>query len=101
MWVRSVRVVVALRRGVDLVGLPVAVPAAHTVWVCCGFPAGSFTVAHATLGGHAADDLVDECGEVAGGVEIAIEHESALLAAVGPFGKAQLGFPHTTGRTRF
>jgi hypothetical protein len=69
--------------------------------VCCGFPAGSFTVAHATLGGHAADDLVDECGEVAGGVEIAIEHESALLAAVGPFGKAQLGFHHTTGRTRF
>ena len=29
MWVRSVRAVVALRRGLDLVGLPVAVPAAH------------------------------------------------------------------------
>ena len=45
MWVRSVRAAVALRRGVDLVGLPVAVPAAHTVWVWCGFPSGSFTVA--------------------------------------------------------
>jgi hypothetical protein len=45
MCVRCVRVAVALRRGVDLVGLPVAVPAAHTVWVWCKFPSGSFTVA--------------------------------------------------------
>ena len=45
MCVCSVRVAAALRRGVDLVGLPVAVPAAHTVWVWCGFPLGSFTVA--------------------------------------------------------
>jgi hypothetical protein len=34
-----------LRRGVDLVGLPVAVPAASAVLVLRGFPSGSFTVA--------------------------------------------------------
>jgi hypothetical protein len=45
MCFRSVRAAVAWRRSVDLVGLPVAVPAAHTVWVWCGFPSGSFTVA--------------------------------------------------------
>jgi hypothetical protein len=43
-----------LRRGVDLVGLPVAVPAARAVRVWYGFPSGSFTVAHATLVGCAA-----------------------------------------------
>jgi hypothetical protein len=31
-------------------------------------------------------DLVHELGEVAGGVEVAIEHEVALVAPVGPFG---------------
>jgi protocatechuate 3,4-dioxygenase beta subunit len=35
----------------------------------------------------------DECGEVTGGVEIAIEHEGALFAAECPFGQAQLGEP--------
>src|ERR1700716_1798292 len=99
MCVRCVRVAVALRRDVDLVGLPVAVPAAHTVWVWCGFPSGSFTVARATLGGRATNDLADECGEVTGGIEITIERESALIAAAGPFGQAQLGFHHTTART--
>ncbi|HJX22021.1 MAG TPA: hypothetical protein VJ454_13585 [Steroidobacteraceae bacterium] len=44
-------------------------------------------------------DLVHELGEVAGGVEVAIEHEAALIAPVGPFGQAQLGFHHATGRT--
>jgi hypothetical protein len=58
------------------------------VWVWCGFPSGSFTVARATLGGRAADDLADECGEVTGSVQIAIEHEGALIAAECPFGQA-------------
>src|SRR5258706_8540169 len=40
-----------------------------------------------------------ELGEVAGGVEIAIEHETALIAAECPFGQAQFGFHHATGRT--
>ena len=100
MWVRSVRAAVALRRGVDLVGLPVAVPAAHTVWVWCGFPSGSFTVARATLGGRATNDLADECGEVTGGIEITIERESALIAAECPFGQAQIGYHHATPPNR-
>jgi hypothetical protein len=53
----------------------------------------------ATLGGRAADDLADECGEVTGSVEIAIEHEGALIAAECPFGQAQFGFHHAIPRT--
>jgi len=37
----------------------------------CGFPSGSFTVAPQLLGGRAADDLADECGEVTGSAPIA------------------------------
>src|ERR1700704_5355406 len=96
LWFKAA---VALRRGVDLVGLPVAVPAARAVRVWRGFASGSFTVAHATLGGSAAGDLVHECGEVAGGAPIAIQHQRALLAAEHPFGQAQCGCHHTTGRT--
>src|SRR4030081_1595256 len=99
MCVRSVRAAVALRRGVDLVGFPVAVPAAHTVWVWCGFPSGSFTVARATPGGRAADNLADECGEVTGGVEIAVQREPALAAAECAFGQAQFGFHRAWGTT--
>src|ERR1700676_3395298 len=44
-------------------------------------------------------DLVHELGEVAGGVEVAIEHEVALIAAECPFGQARCGFHHATGRT--
>jgi hypothetical protein len=44
-------------------------------------------------------NLVHELGEVAGGVEIAIEHEAALIASECPFGQAQCGFHHATGRT--
>jgi hypothetical protein len=51
-------------------------------------------VAHATLGGRATGDLLDECGEVAGAAPIAVQHQGALVAAVGPFGPAQFGF-HT------
>ncbi|MEO6088556.1 MAG: hypothetical protein ABIQ18_36135 [Umezawaea sp.] len=40
-------------------------------------------------------------GEVAGGVEITIEHQRALLAAEHPVGEAQLGFHHATARTGF
>src|ERR1700716_4323086 len=76
MCVRCVRVAVALRRGVDLVGLPVAVPAAHTVWVWCGFPSGSFTVARATRGGRAAGDLADVCGAFTGSIEIAMSERT-------------------------
>jgi hypothetical protein len=46
----------------------------------------------ATRGGRAARDLGRECGEVAGGVEVAIEHEAALVASECPFGQAQCGF---------
>jgi len=42
---------------------------------------------------------VHELGEVAGGVEITIEHETALIASECPFGQAQCGFHHATGRT--
>src|SRR4030088_410555 len=44
-------------------------------------------------------DLVHERVEVAGGVEVAIEHEVALIASECPFGQAQFGFHHATGRT--
>jgi hypothetical protein len=44
--------------------------------------------------------MADERGEVTGSVPVAIEHEGALIAAECPFGQAQLGFHHTTTRTR-
>jgi hypothetical protein len=53
----------------------------------------------ATLGGRATDRLTDERGEVTGSIEIAIEHEAALIAAECPFGQAQFGFHHATTRT--
>jgi hypothetical protein len=31
--------------------------------------------------------------------EVAIEHETALVAVVGAFGQARFGFHHATGRT--
>jgi hypothetical protein len=43
-----------------------------------------------------ADDLADECGEVTGSVQIAIEYEGALAAAECPFGQAQFGCHHAT-----
>jgi hypothetical protein len=36
-----------------------------------------------------------------GGVQIAIYYQLAVLAGVGVFGQAQLGFRRTTTRTRF
>jgi hypothetical protein len=56
------------------------------VRVWCGFPSGSFTVALQLGEDVPPADLVHELGEVAGGVEVAIEHEVALVAPVGPFG---------------
>jgi hypothetical protein len=44
------------------------------------------------LAATAARDLVDECGEVSGSVQIAIQHEAALAAGVGAVGQAQFGF---------
>jgi hypothetical protein len=58
-------------------------------------------VAHATLGGCATDHLGHECGEVAGGALIAVQHQRALVAAEHPFGQAQFGFHHTGGNRTF
>src|SRR4051794_33212454 len=46
-------------------------------------------------------DLAHEWGEVTGGGEVTIGHETALVASVGAFGWAQRGFHRTTGRTGF
>ena len=91
---------VALRCGVDPVGLPVAVPAARVVRVWCGFPSGSFTVAHANSG-RTCRPLTSSTSwaRLRAAPEIAIQHETALIAAECPFGQAQFGFHHTTGRT--
>src|SRR6267378_7912041 len=52
-----------------------------------------------TRGGRAARSLVHELSEVTGGVEVAVQHQRALVAAECPFGQAQCGFHHATGRT--
>jgi hypothetical protein len=72
MCVCSVRVAAALRRGVDLVGLPVAVPAAHTVWVWCGFPSGSIAVG------------TDQCGVVTLLLDVAYQFVGGTTAPDDP-----------------
>jgi hypothetical protein len=99
MCVRCVRVAVALRRGVDLVGLPVAIPGCPQGVGLVRVSIGLVYRRPATLGRRAAGDLAEECGEVPGSAPVAIEHDGALIAAECPFGQAQLGCHHATTRT--
>ena len=62
-----------------------AVPAAGVVRVLCGFPSGSFTVAHASSG-RTCRPLASSTGRLRAAPEITIQHEAALLAVVGAFG---------------
>jgi hypothetical protein len=98
MCVCSVRVAVALWVALALLVFPWR----YRLPTGCGSGAGFHPARYgppATLGGRAAGDLADECGEVTGGVQVAIEHVAALIAAECAFGQAQFGFHRVAVRT--
>jgi hypothetical protein len=71
------------------------------VWVWCWFPSGSLTVAPQLGVDVPPVTSPTECGEVTGGVEIAVQHEAALAAGVGAFGQALCGYHRAAVRTGF
>jgi hypothetical protein len=70
----------------------VAVPAARGVRVWCGVSVGLVYRRPATRGGRAAATASTGWARLRAAFEIAVEHEAALVASVGPFGQAWCGF---------